>query len=84
MGTRQLRTILRNVNTEYSALVRDPMATDRMVRLETLRMERERLMRLLAVTATPPLRLVSSLPIPMAASGMASTPVVPTGVDGAA
>lgn len=96
MGSLQLRTILRNVNTEFSALLRDPAATDRIERLASLGRERERLMRLLSQSA-PSLRLVTGgaqaransiangfsvspdLPIPMAASGMASSPFVTTG-----
>lgn len=95
----QLRTILRKVNTEYSALLRDQTASNRTARLTSLRRERERLMRLLAATA-PSLRVVSVagelrldcvgeslpvnpvLPIPMAASGMAATPIVPAGGNG--
>jgi hypothetical protein len=77
MGSLQLRNILRRVNTEYSALVRDGAATDRSARLARLKTEREKLMQLLASSA-PPLRLVGSLPIPMSASGTASAPGVST------
>lgn len=77
MGSLQLRNILRRVNTEYSALLRDRAATDRSARLARLKTERKRLMLLLA-SSVPPLRLVGNLPIPMSASGMASSPGVST------
>lgn len=52
-----LRTRLRDVNMEYSALVRTKGADDRFVKLDELRARRQALMALIAKAARhPPLR----------------------------
>lgn len=59
MGS-QLRTRLRNLNTEYSALVRDVNADDRAGRLENLRKQRQILLKLMAADGSR-LRIVRGM-----------------------